>query len=617
MKLLTGVSDAALQTRVLAHYDRTAPLIERGLCGTPIVYANYPAGLDKPPVYHVTQIPLVEKKLLWLIHSKFAIEFYTWAPQPDCDDRLQFARILLEARADIAFERVKYAALAIKSILFENAQLQAVPLLDGGHGIALWIPLADAPHAAAVRSWLHALCAEAVAKHPDLVSTEYNTHDDGRVHLHVSTNARGRYSCVPYGARGQDLTVCTPFRWGELVDFEDADAFTDWTIRARLDRHGDVFADEVAIIAHQRSPLPSDSIVMNASDRQMRPPQAPRGHIITAAIEILEDGKPRTADELLHEALERKLVPPNTLHKYIYSALIEYIARQLGRGRKPPIVQDALRRFCINEPPDDWPDLVPVADPTVDDATQALCARLDETGSGDNPAAFEIAVCDAFAHLGFVTQHYGAQAQPDGIADAILGPLGYRVTIECKTAKGVVTQPDAAEAAKFRDAFHAQRSVLVGPAFPEETELLQELHTHEVTAITIADLQSLLHIAATPLEIKSILQPGYACDVLSDLLWQRRHGAAKRIETIAYLIQQEAWKAQITAAKLADPTNAPHLTTDAAMLVVDAALEAAGSNQSCTNDEVTLAFNLLTNPAINRATWTDTTKLSIIALRNV
>ena len=46
MKLLTGVSDAALQTRVLAHYRRTAPLIERRLSGTPIVYANYPAGLD-------------------------------------------------------------------------------------------------------------------------------------------------------------------------------------------------------------------------------------------------------------------------------------------------------------------------------------------------------------------------------------------------------------------------------------------------------------------------------------------------------------------------------------------------------------------------------------------
>jgi hypothetical protein len=38
-------------------------------------------------------------------------------------------------------------------------------------------------------------------------------------------------------------------------------------------------------------------------------------------------------------------VPPNTTAHYIYTALFEYIGRQLGRGRKPPIVQDAKRLF--------------------------------------------------------------------------------------------------------------------------------------------------------------------------------------------------------------------------------------------------------------------------------
>ena len=207
------------------------------------------------------------------------------------------------------------------------------------------------------------------------------------------------------GLRARGLTVATPIHWEELGSFESAAAFTAETIGARLEKFGDVFATQRDVIAGQRSALPTLLV----------PPQAPRGHIITAAIEILEDGKPRTADELLAEALKRKLVPPNTLHKYVYSALIEYIARQIGRGRKPPIVQDALRRFCINEPADDWPDLVPSSEPAVDPAAQTLCDRLEATGRGDDPAAFEIAVCDAFARLGFATQHFGDQAQPDGI----------------------------------------------------------------------------------------------------------------------------------------------------------------------------------------------------------
>jgi hypothetical protein len=608
-----GVNDAAIMPLVLAHYRRVAPLLERSLHGTPIVYANYPNGLDKPPSFRVTPIELTENKLLWLIHAKFAVEFYTWAPLPGAGDRLQFARILLESQTGVAFERIKLAALALRALLFSVAQLEAVPLLDGGSGIALWIPLSDAPHAVPLRAWLHQLCAEAVAQHPDLVSTEYNTHDDGRVHLHVQSNAPGHYSSVLYGLRAQGLTVCTPIRWEELGSFETAAAFTAETIGERLDKRGDVFASEVAIIAGQRSPLGSEDFAA-LNGRLMRSTPEPRGHIITAAIEVLADGKPRTADELLAEALKRNLVPPGTQRKYVYTALIEYIARQLGRNRKPPVVQDTQRRFCINEPADDWPDLVPIADPPVDDATQALCDRLDATGGADDPAAFEIAVCDAFAHLGFLTQHLGQRAQPDGIADAILGPLGYRVTIECKTAKTIVTQPDAAEAAKFRDEYHAQLSVLVGPEFSNELELLQELQTHRVTALTIADLQTLLHVGASALDVQSILQPGYASDVIADLLWQRHHGDAKRVVTAAYLIQQAAWNVQITAAKQGGPANAPRMTVDTAMVLVDDALRRSGSAQACTREVVELAFSLLTSPEQARATWADAGKSSIVAL---
>ena len=87
-------------------------------------------------------------RALWCIHAQFAIEFYTRAPLAADEERLRFARILLLAPPGVGFERVK---LAVRALLFEEAQLEAVALLDGGAGMALWAPLADAPHAKSLR----------------------------------------------------------------------------------------------------------------------------------------------------------------------------------------------------------------------------------------------------------------------------------------------------------------------------------------------------------------------------------------------------------------------------------------------------------------------------------
>ncbi len=595
MKSLMGVSDdAALLPRALAHYHLVAPLIESSLAGSPIVFRNYPAGVQRDGVFHVTSVALTANKLLWLVHAKYALEFYTWAPLPDDEERLRFARVLLEAPPGVSFERVKLAALSIRALLFDATRLQAVALLDGGAGVALWIPLADAPHPKAVRLWLHAIANRAAELHPDLVSTEYNTHADGRVHVHVSSNAAGHYSAVPYSLRAQNMTVCTPIHWEELGGFATATALTSEALAARLRDSGDVFALEVARIADQTF-AGAQALV------PMRTTPQPRGHIITAAIEILGDGKARTADEILAEALTRVLVPHDTTRKYVYSALIEYIARQLGRGRKPPVVQDAQRRFRINEPPDDWPDLAPPTPRKPDEAGAALAERLEATATGTDPGAFEAAVCDAFAHLGFITEHLGGHGQPDGIADAILGRRGYRVMLECKTAKSVVPRPDVAEAAKFREDFRGQYCALVGPMFSDEIELLEELQLHRVTAITVPDLQTLLHVGADALEIEGVLAPGYASDVLADVLWERAHGASKRVATVARFVAREGWKAQIVAAEQAGAEDAPALTVEAAMLVVDAALRALGSARACTRAEVEEAFAWLSSPNVGLA----------------
>ncbi|HVA37289.1 MAG TPA: hypothetical protein VNJ51_06725 [Candidatus Dormibacteraeota bacterium] len=608
----------ALQPRILAHYQAVGPLLERSFAGAPIVYANFPAGLDHTRYFRVLGVPLSERKLVWTCHRYYAVEFHTWAPLPEDEDRLRFARILLEpqpatpAHPKTLEARIKEAALAVREAL-QTLGLDAIPLLDGTGGIALWVPFADAPHAAPLRAWLHRLAARVIAKHPALVSGEPNSHADGRVHLHVSSNAPGHYSAMPYSLRGaRDLPVCTPIRWQELSEVHHGQ-FTADTIQQRLAAHGDVFAAEAARLAQQTFAAVQDALTPHApTPAETLTSVQPRGHIIAAAVQILEDGKVRTSDQILAEALRRKLVPAATTKKYVYSALIEYIARQIGHGRKPPLVQTADRRFRINEPPDDWPDLVPQSQPAIDAKTHALIERLETTAVGTDPAAFELAVCDAFAHLGFAATHIGGHKAPDGYADAQLGVLGYRAMLECKTGKYVVNRPDVAEAAKFKDAYHADACALIGPAYGEEIELQSELRTHGVAAFTVEDLTTLLSIGADAHEMRALFAPGFAADALGDLVWNRLHGERKRLADVAAYVRAAGWQAQVTAAEEGGPANAPRLTVDAAMLLVDAALRDAGSTQACKKEEVHLAFQHLTNPLTGAAVWTDDTRTAIV-----
>ncbi len=145
------------------------------------------------------------------------------------------------------------------------------------------------------------------------------------------------------------------------------------------------------------------------------------GPIIDAALLVLADGHPRSGDEIWEQARKRGLLL-HTQQKDVYIALVGYIERHSGSGRWSAIVQDVDRRFRLNHPIDDWPDaLAPLP---VRSAVPDLAERrreLEATQRGTDGAAFELAVCHAFAALGFRTTHVGGNGAPDGYIDAPLG----------------------------------------------------------------------------------------------------------------------------------------------------------------------------------------------------
>ncbi len=82
------------------------------------------------------------------------------------------------------------------------------------------------------------------------------------------------------------------------------------------------------------------------------------------------------------------------------------------------------------------------------------------TSTGTNPTDFELAVCEAFEQLGYLAKHIGGELNPDGVADAPLGPKAYRAMLECKTSvKGLVPGTEfVTEVTKYKDEYQSLAS---------------------------------------------------------------------------------------------------------------------------------------------------------------
>lgn len=540
---------------------------------------------------------------------------------------MHYARILLETEIAAEWLRLEDALDAVEGVL-DDAGIKSLRVYDGGTGVAIWIPFCDSPAYDDVRAWLHERCAEAVLRNPKNLTLEPNSHGGPPVHLHVQTNAVGRFSVLPYSVRASaGFPIAMPIDLDALDD-ESADfPYVNGNISVKnfkpwMERYKDPFSTQDDAFYEQRF---GDRLARSrersgatpvAAPPETMPKGASHGPIVSAAIAVLQDGITHTAEEILEIALKRGLLDASMSKKYVYTSLIEYIARAKGNGRKPALVQNADHSFRINEPPDDWPALPDELQKAPAPHIAQLIDRLNESARGGSvaaAAAFEEAVCAALDALGFAATHLGGEKAPDGYADALLGPLSYRTMIECKSSDEGVNDPSVFEAAKFKDAYGAQFCMLVGRAFSGEIEVAKELQNHEVSAWTVDDLSTLLRIGACALEMKALFAPGFASEALDDLLWERRHGRAKRVRLIADAIVHTGCTTQ--AAYHGDPSQAPRITEDVAMLLVDQDLAAQGSSATCTRADVRAAIDYLTNPLIGLAVR-DETDESVVILRD-
>jgi Restriction endonuclease len=342
-----------------------------------------------------------------------------------------------------------------------------------------------------------------------------------------------------------------------------------------------------------------------------------RGHrrpVLSAVREILADGKPRTTEEIVADGRARGLLSQNRTLQDIAMAVHAYIGRKIIAGRKPFVVEDGNRHYRLNHPRDPWPDpQTPLPARRPSDAARAALELARRTSTGTDPSAFERAVCEVFSALGFVSTHLGGNPEPDGIIEAPLGPLGYRVVLECKSTplNATVGLPNVEEPARYRKTHDAQAAALIGPAFGSEPTLISELHAHDVSAWTVDDLATAVEAAVNPLELRWAFTAGFAEDALGDVLWERSHGIRKRIAVIAEMLQQIAAREQ-RIALTASPSIAARLTVDSAMICVNESLARSGSEARCERADVLAAFDWMTQPLVGIAVWVEAARDAIV-----
>jgi hypothetical protein len=316
---------------------------------------------------------------------------------------------------------------------------------------------------------------------------------------------------------------------------------------------------------------------------------------LSAALGVLEDGKPREADVLLRDGIASGAFPDTMSAKSIYLNLVQYIDREVAHQRRPEVVYDSsTHTFRVNRPVDDWPEIRLEPRPRNVSAEQldAISNRLRSTSTGDDTAAFEQAVCEAFTLMGFIAKHIGGTGAPDGTLDAPLGPLGYRAILECKTARlGVAKTVLPSEPAKFRDVYGATAAVIVGPDFKQEAMFFSELEAHDVALWVVDDLIDALRYDIDAYECIELFKGGVVHDRMREMIWNRTHGPEKRAAVVRMILRREGYATQRDLAGQVPWTESPGLTLEVAMVLVEGALRKMGASGGATRDEIRAAMD--------------------------
>jgi bifunctional non-homologous end joining protein LigD len=155
------------------------------------------------------------------------IEFHGWGSKIDeveHPDRLVFD---LDPDEGLDFGAVKRAALQLREILSEMG-LVSFPLLSGGKGIHVVVPLDASKDWVAVKDFASRFSKALAQAHPDRFTANMKKVErKGRIFLDWLRNQRGATAILPYSVRARArATVAAPVTWAEVETSDSGGRYT-------------------------------------------------------------------------------------------------------------------------------------------------------------------------------------------------------------------------------------------------------------------------------------------------------------------------------------------------------------------------------------------------------
>ena len=164
-----------------------------------------------------------------------ALELHIWGSRDDRPDRPDRMIFDLDPGEGVGIEDVFASAKELGDRL-RALQLQSFPLLTGGKGVHVVVPLERRHDFTEVKSFARALARQLREEQPDrYIDQASKDKRRGRIFVDYLRNDRGATAVAPYSTRARaGAPVATPVRWDELGAGTTPDRFGLSNIRRRL-----------------------------------------------------------------------------------------------------------------------------------------------------------------------------------------------------------------------------------------------------------------------------------------------------------------------------------------------------------------------------------------------
>src|SRR5579884_136481 len=232
------------------YYATVEPLIMIDAANRPMTVIRCPGGRTGECFFqkhdkgtfgpHVKPIPIEEKDGHFEDYLYFddirgllacvqmgTVEFHGWGSKVDkveYPDRLVFD---LDPDVGLDFNKVKAAAVRLRALL-EDLGLKSFPLLSGGKGIHVVVPLDASKDWPTVKSFADRFSRAISEAEPQTFTANIRkVQRKGRIFLDWLRNQRGATAVMPYSARAREgAPVAAPVSWAELDKYESGHHFS-------------------------------------------------------------------------------------------------------------------------------------------------------------------------------------------------------------------------------------------------------------------------------------------------------------------------------------------------------------------------------------------------------